>query len=151
MAKRVALGADHGGFALKEKIKEHLIKRRHKVRDEGTFDGESCDYPLYGFAAAAKVSRRKADRAIVICKSGIGMSIVANKLKGVRAGLCHNTDDAVSARKHNDTNVLVLAAEDISGPDAIDIVDAWMRTRALKGRHARRVRQIKDIEKKVFK
>lgn len=151
MAKRIAIGADHGGFALKEKIKEALIKARHRVEDMGTFSGESCDYPGYGFAVAGKVSGGKADRGILICKTGTGMAVVANKLPGVRAGVCASIDDALSARKHNDTNVLVLAATKTGTAKALDITKVWLRTPALKGRHARRVSQIAEFEKKVFK
>ncbi|MEA3489464.1 MAG: RpiB/LacA/LacB family sugar-phosphate isomerase [Candidatus Omnitrophota bacterium] len=151
MAKKVILAADHGGFSLKEKIKGMLTKSGYRVEDAGTYSARSCDYPEFGFSAAKQVSSRKADRAIVICKTGIGMSIIANKLPGVRAGLCGSVSDAVSSRQHNDTNVLVLAAKRVSAKKAMDTVRAWLRTRALKGRHAKRVRQIKELEKKVFK
>jgi len=151
MAKTIAVGADHGGFLLKQKIKEYLEKKHYRVKDMGTDSDEPCDYPRFGFAAAKKVSDGKADRAIVICKSGIGMSIIGNKLPGVRAGLCGSVDDAISARRHNDTNVLVLAATKLSNKKAMEIVEAWFVTRALAGRHARRVKQIKEFEKKLFK
>ena len=151
MVKRISIGADHGGFALKEKIIKDLEKRGHKVQDEGTTSAGSCDYPQYGFDVAKKVSDRKADRGIVICKTGIGMSVIANKMPGVRAGLCRNIEEAISARQHNDTNVLVLAASKISSAKAIDVTRAWIKTKALGGRHAKRVRQIKELEKKVFK
>ncbi len=151
MAKSVAIGADHGGFDLKEKINKTLKKMRYKINDVGTFSGESCDYPAYGFDAARKVSEGLAERGIIICKTGIGMVIIANKLPGVRAGVCNSVNDAVSARQHNDTNVLVLAANKVSAKKALDIAKVWLKTKALKGRHARRVRQIRDLEKKVFK
>ncbi|MDP8299647.1 MAG: ribose 5-phosphate isomerase B [Candidatus Tantalella remota] len=151
MAKKIAIGADHGGFKLKEAIKKILEAKKYKVYDMGTFSDESCDYPEYGFEVAKKVSTGGASQGIVICKTGIGMSVVANKLPGVRAGLCASLADAVSARKHNDTNILVLAAAKVSGKKAQDITRAWLRTEALKGRHGRRVKQIKDLEKKVFK
>ena len=151
MAKRIAIAADHGGFLLKEKVKDALKKGRYEVEDVGVFSTESCDYPQFGFAAAKKVSEGKADRGIVICKTGIGMAIIANKLPGVRAGVCNSMDDAVSSRKHNDTNVLVLAASRINSKMALDITRTWLRTRALKGRHARRVGQIGELEKKVFR
>jgi len=149
--KVIALGADHGGFLLKEKVKEMLAKKGYKVEDAGTYSASSCDYPKFGFKAASKVFQKKAFRGIVICKTGIGMAIAANKLPGVRAGVCTSREDAISARKHNDTNVLVLAAKKISSVKAMNIVDAWLTTKALKGRHSRRVKQIKEFERKIFK
>jgi RpiB/LacA/LacB family sugar-phosphate isomerase len=151
MAKKIVIASDHGGYRLKQRIIAMLGKKKYSVQDMGTFSEESCDYPLFGYAAAEKVSSGEARRGIVICKSGIGMSIVANKLPGVRAGLCMTPRDAVSARKHNDTNVLVLGASRVSKKGALAITDTWLKTPALKGRHARRVNQISDIEKKVFK
>ena len=151
MAKKVAIGADHGGFALKERIKKILKERSCRVVDAGTASGDACDYPQFGFEAARMVSQGKADRGIVICKTGIGMAIIANKLPRVRAGVCNSVADALSARKHNDTNVLVLAATKTDAKKALRIVKAWMKTRALGGRYARRVRQISALEKKVFK
>ena len=151
MAKKIAIGADHGGFELKEKIKSVLKKAGHRVVDVGTFSSGSCDYPEYGFNVAGKVSERKADRGIVLCKTGIGMAIVANKMPGVRAGVCNSKADALSSRRHNDTNVLVLASTKVRGEKAVDITKIWLRTKALKGRHARRVRQIREMEKKIFK
>ena len=151
MAKKIVIASDHGGYKLKEKIISILKKKRYLVKDAGTFTEEACDYPLFGYDAAKEVSLGKAQKGIVICKSGIGMSIVANKLPSVRAGLCMNTKDAISARKHNDTNVLVLGASQVTEKVALEIVETWMKTRSLKGRHARRVEQITNIEKKVFK
>lgn len=151
MAKKIVIGADHGGFALKKKIIEQLERSRYRVEDVGTHAEESSDYPGYGFAVAREVSRKKAARGIVICKSGIGMSIIANKMPGVRAALCSSVKDAVSSRQHNDANVLVLAATKTGPKKADDMIKAWLRTKALKGRHARRVNQIKRLEKKVFK
>lgn len=150
MVKRIVIGADHGGFSLKEKIK-NAFKKRYKFDDMGTHTEESCDYPVYGFSVAEKVSKKKASRGIVICKTGIGMAIIANKFSGVRAGVCSSVAEAVSARQHNDTNILVLAATKVNSKKAMDIITAWLNTPALGGRHARRVRQIKEFEKKVFK
>jgi len=151
MAKEIAIGADHGGYFLKETLKKFLGKTGHNVVDAGTYSKEACDYPEFGYKAALKVSSGKAERGIVICKTGIGMSVVANKLPGVRAGLCLTVKDAVSAREHNDTNVLVLAAKKVTRKKAMDIVKAWLDTKTLPGRHARRVKQIKAIEKKLYK
>ncbi|MFH1552279.1 MAG: ribose 5-phosphate isomerase B [Candidatus Omnitrophota bacterium] len=151
MAKNIAIGADHGGFPLKEKIKEALKKAHYRIDDVGTSSSEACDYPRFGFAVAEKVSTGEAARGILICKTGIGMAVIANKYPSVRAGVCNSTADALSARRHNDTNVLVLAATKVSAKKALDITRTWLRTEALKGRHARRVRQIDELEKKVFK
>jgi ribose 5-phosphate isomerase B len=151
MAKKIALGADHGGFALKKKIIERLKKEKYTVCDAGTDSPDPCDYPKYGFDAAGMVSSGKAQRAVLICRSGIGMAIIANKLPGVRAGVCGTVVDAVSSREHNDTNVLVLAADRVSAGKAMDIMEAWLKTKTLPGRHARRVKLIKEYEKKVFK
>jgi len=151
MVKKIVIGADHGGFKLKENIKKTLEKAGYSVIDSGTHSDAPCDYPLIGYDAAKKVSDKKAAEGIVICKSGIGMSIIANKLPGVRAGLCLTIGDAVSARQHNDANILVLSASRTSGKKGIEITKKWLSTKALKGRHARRVRQMIDIEKKVFK
>ncbi len=151
MAKKIAIGSDHGGYALKEKLITALKRARYKVDDVGPFSEGACDYPEFGFQAAKKVATKKVARAIVICKTGIGMAVVANKLPGVRAGVCSNMADTVSSRQHNDVNVLVLAATKVSSKKAQEIVKVWLKTEALKGRHARRVRQIKALEKKVFK
>ncbi|MFH1837860.1 MAG: RpiB/LacA/LacB family sugar-phosphate isomerase [Candidatus Omnitrophota bacterium] len=151
MSKKIVIGADHGGFNLKEEIKRVLITSKYPVNDVGSDSDRSCDYPIFGYKAAKEVSDKKAAKGIVICKSGIGMSMVANKLPGVRAALCFTAKEAESARKHNDANMLVLSASKLSTKEAVNIVLVWMRTKALKGRHARRVEQIKEIEKKVFK
>ncbi|MFH1304884.1 MAG: RpiB/LacA/LacB family sugar-phosphate isomerase [Candidatus Omnitrophota bacterium] len=151
MAGKIAIGADHGGFFLKEKIKTALKKARFVVEDLGTDSPDASDYPRIGFDVAARVSSGKAKRGIVICKTGIGMAIIANKRRGVRAGVCNSVAEALSARRHNDTNVLVLAATRISGEKAVRVVKAWLGAKALGARHARRVRQIKALEKKVFK
>lgn len=151
MAKRLAIGADHGGFSLKEKIIKDLKKKRYKVMDEGTFSAEACDYPVFGYLVAKKVSQKKADKGVLICRSGLGMAMIANKLPGVRAGVCSTVKDAASSREHNDANVLVLAADRISSEKALQITKVWLETKTLGGRHARRVRQMKNYEKKLFK
>lgn len=147
----IVIGSDHGGYLLKEKIKSFLGKSGYKTEDVGTYSEESCDYPLFGYEAARKVSEKKAGKGILICKSGIGMSIVGNKLPGVRAALCVSKGDAVSAREHNDANVLVLSSTKAPSSKALEIVKIWLATKALGGRHARRVRQIIELEKKLYK
>lgn len=148
---KIAVGSDHGGFALKQSLSAYLRKEKHLVVDVGCFNDESCDYPVYSYAAAKLVGDRKVDRAIVICKSGIGNSIVANKVEGVRAALCFNAAQARSSREHNNANMLVLGASYTKEGEAKKITALWIKTKPLGGRHARRVAQIKNIERKVFK
>ncbi len=144
---RIAIGADHGGYKLKTHLAEFLKKKGHSVKDFGTFSEESCDYPVIGYNVGKAVGRKKFARGILICKTGIGMSIVANKARGVRAALCDRIDIARSSRQHNDTNVLVLAANIVSSRKAKQIVGVWLSTRALGSRHRRRVDQMKKIDK----
>lgn len=147
--KKIIIGSDHGGFRLKEKLKAHLRKKGFLVKDVGTYSEESCDYPLYAYRVAKEVSRGSMKQGIVICKSGIGTAIVANKLPRVRAALCYNIKAAVLSRKHNDANVLSLGSQFVSTAKATVIVDAWLSTEFEGGRHARRLGLIRDIEQKV--
>lgn len=146
---RIAIGADHGGFRLKRSIIRFLKNKGHSVKDFGSFSEGPCDYPLIGYEVANAVGNKNFRRGILICKTGIGMSIVANKAKGVRAALCDRVDIARSSRMHNDANVLVFAANVVSGAKAKKIVDAWLSVSALGGRHKRRVSQIKKIDRKM--
>jgi ribose 5-phosphate isomerase B len=148
---KIAIGSDHGGFDLKQALIKYLKQKKHTVVDVGCFNNESCDYPKYIYALAKLVGNKKADRAIAICKSGIGTSIVANKVKGVRAALCFNAAQGLSSREHNDANVLVFGALYVNERKAKSIVSLWLKAKALGGRHARRVNQIKKIERAVFK
>ena len=148
MAKRIAIGSDHGGFKLKELLKKYLSKSGYTVTDFGAYKEKPSDYPLLGYKVAGMVSNGKFKRAILICKTGIGMAIIANKLRGVRSGVCNTPTQARTSRLHNDTNVLALAAKYISPAKAKHIVNIWLTTEALGGRHKRRVGQIKKLEKK---
>ena len=148
MAEKIAIGCDHGGFRLKEFLKKHLSKKGYEVKDFGTDSEAPFDYPLVGYDLASAVSRGKIKRGILICKTGIGMAIIANKLKRVRSGVCNNITQAKTSRLHNDTNVLSLAATYVNTENAKRIVNTWLATPALKGRHSRRVRQIVNLEKK---
>ncbi len=143
---KIALASDHAGFALKENIKKHLSS--HQLTDFGAYDEKSIDYPDTAFPAAHAVSDHKCDRAILICGSGIGMSIVANKVKGIRASLCNSTQAAILARKHNNANVLTLAGRFLDYKQAVEIVDAWLNTEFEGGRHQRRLDKITAIENK---
>lgn len=145
---KIALGSDHGGFALKETVKAHLIEKGVEVEDLGTHSEESCDYPLYAEAVAHAVAEGRADRGILICGTGIGVSIAANKVKGIRAALCHDTFSARASRNHNNANVLTMGQRIIGAGLALDIVDVWLASDFDGGRHARRVDEIADIEAK---
>ena len=144
--ERIAVGADHGGFALKEQIKGYLQKKGFKVKDVGTYSKELADYPVFAFRAAQEVSCGRMKRAVIICKSGIGNSIAANKLHRVRAALCYNVRAAVLSRRHNDSNVLVLGSLFVNPALAKRIVSAWLGTDFEGGRHSRRLAQIRQIE-----
>lgn len=143
---KIALGADHRGFEIKNRFLEKLAAGGiHAVRDLGTNGREPCDYPEIAEKVALAVARGEADRGILFCKSGIGMSIAANKVKGVRAALCRDRHSAELSRRHNDANVLVLSAEEPTDP-LWDIVARWLEADFEEGRHRRRVDQIRDIE-----
>ena len=145
---KIALGADHGGFLLKKEIMDVLAKQGYKTLDYGTNSAEPCDYPQYAFKVAKAVSDNKAKLGILICKSGNGMAMVANKLPNVRAAICFDKDVAQLSRQHNDANILVLGSEHIFD-DPENIVSAWLNAPFEGGRHERRVKQINGIEKKI--
>ena len=146
---RVAIGADHGGVALKASLVEWLQRRGIAVADLGTHSPTPCDYPLIGLKVASAVAQKKFDRGILLCKSGIGIAIVANKVPGIRAAVCSDQFDAERARAHNDANVLVLGAEKVREAQARRIVETWCATPfEAGGRHERRVRQITAIERR---
>ncbi len=144
---KIAVGADHRGHAVKEKIVVLLNERNHEVIDMGTNSSKSCDYPDVAFPAARAVADGKVDYAVLVCGSGIGMSICANKVSGVRAALCHDELTAQMSRRHNNANVLCLAS-DVLGDELIRrIVSSWIDTEFDGGgRHERRVRKINCIE-----
>ncbi len=142
---KIALASDHAGFELKEKVKEMISK--HIVTDFGTGNSDPIDYPDSGFKAATAVSIGKCERGILICGSGLGMSIVANKVPGVRAALCQTKQFAQLSRMHNDANILVLSGRFISEYLAKDIIDVWLNTEFEGGRHKTRIDKISDYEK----
>ena len=150
--RRVAIGADHGGFALKAKLIPLLQGKGVEVADLGTHSPAPCDYPQIGYKVAAAVAQKKFDRGILLCKSGIGIAIVANKVPGIRAAVCGDPFDAERSRSHNDANVLVLGAEKLSDARARRIIDTWFDTPFESGgRHERRVRQIAVLERQLFR
>ncbi len=142
----VALGADHAGFALKEAIKQYLNQSGFGVEDMGCASTDSVDYPDFAAAVAKRVSGKQARAGVLVCNTGIGMSIAANKVAGVRAALVSDPHTAQMSREHNDANVLVLGAKDMEPGRAIEIVKAWFAAQFQGGRHARRVDKIKDLE-----
>ncbi|MFN3599690.1 MAG: ribose 5-phosphate isomerase B [Aquificaceae bacterium] len=142
----IAIGSDHAGYPLKEKIKEFLLSKGYKVLDFGTESTGSTDYPLFARDVCLVVQRGEAQRGILVCGTGIGMSITANKFRGIRAALCLNEYMARMSRKHNDANVLCLGDRIIGDDLALAIVEVWLLTDFEGGRHERRVRLIKEVE-----
>ena len=143
---KIALGADHGGFELKEFIKEHLLKKGYEITDCGTNSSGSVDYPEYGFKVGEVIVNKEVDLGIVVCGTGIGISIAANKVKGIRAALCTSSYMAKMAREHNNANVLALGARVIGQGLAVDIVDAFISSTFTGWRHTRRIDQISEFE-----
>lgn len=146
---RIAIGTDHGGFSLKGLLIRRLQASGHRVVDMGTMSPDSCDYPVIGAKVGEAVARAKAQRGILLCKSGGGMAVVANKFPGVRAVVCESVSSARHAREHNNANVLVLGAEGLKPREAVRILEEWLETPFAGGRHARRIRQIGQIEKQI--
>jgi ribose 5-phosphate isomerase B len=144
---RIAVGSDHAGFGLKEQVRPLLEQAGHEVVDVGTDSDESTDYPLHAEAAARLVAAGDAERAVLVCGSGVGVSIVANKVEGVRAVNAHDPDEAEMSRRHNDANVLTLAGRRLSGEDARAILERFLATDFEGGRHQRRVDQITAVER----
>jgi ribose 5-phosphate isomerase B len=138
----IAIGSDHAGFAYKEKIKEALLAQGHTVRDFGTHSDASCDYPDFIRPVAEAVARGEFERGIVLGGSGNGEAIVANRVKGVRCGLCWNPQVAIWNRSHNDGNVLSLGQRTVSEAEALEIVQVWLSTPFEGGRHLPRIQKI---------
>ena len=141
-----AIGSDHGGFELKQAVMKHLEERGIEYRDYGTDTPESCDYPDYGAAVGRAVASGECERGIVICGTGIGISMAANKIDGVRCALCGDCFSAEMARAHNDANVLALGARTLGEGLALKIVDTFLDGEFQGGRHARRVAKIMALE-----
>ena len=143
----IALACDHGGFELMQRVKGFLDETGIRYEDFGTFSSESCDYPVFASSACSAIVSGECDRGILICGTGIGMSIAANKFPGIRAGLCFNAYMAEMTRCHNDANVLCLGARVIDEPTAIDIIRVFLDTEFSGGRHARRVSLLSELDK----
>jgi ribose 5-phosphate isomerase B len=143
---KIAIGSDHGGFDLKKMLVPYLKSKNLDVVDVGTFSEAPVDYPDTSYKVARMVSRNAVPRGILICKSGIGDSIVANKAKGVRAALCYNIKAARLSRMHNDANILVIGSLFVNPDRAKKMVDVWLKTSFEGGRHLRRLKKIERIE-----
>jgi len=144
---KIAIGADHGGFLLKQKLIKFLESKDYVVADMGTHSEDPCDYPVYAEKIACAVSSGEFDKGVLICKSGIGMSMAANKVSGIRAALCQDLKTAKSSREHNDANVICLAAKKISFKSAASLLNIWLKTEFAGGRHAKRVKQIDELSR----
>ena len=142
---KIAMAADHGGFALKESIKAHLESKGYEVLDLGTHSEDPVDYPLYGKACAEIVASGSADKGIVCCGTGIGISIAANKVKGIRCGLCTNVRMAELTAQHNDANMIALGGRIIDTETALEIVDKWLETPFAGGHHIPRVNMLNEM------
>lgn len=139
----IYLGADHGGFKLKERIKDYLLKNGLELKDQGTNSEESCDYPVFAKSVANNVIQNNNAKGILVCGTGIGMSISANKITGIRASLCWNEETAKLSREHNDANVLCLGARILDENLALKIVNVWLNTNfSNEERHKRRIKII---------
>jgi len=143
---RIAVGADHAGFPVKETIREFLENAGYPLEDLGTWSEESVDYPDYGKAVGERVASHQADYGIAVCGTGIGISIAANKVPTIRAAVAHDVNTARLAREHNDANVLAMGGRIVNGKQAIEMVQTFLSTAFLGGRHARRVEKISLIE-----
>jgi ribose 5-phosphate isomerase B len=144
---RVAIGSDHAGFDLKEAVGPMLREAGHEVIDVGTDSSESVDYPVYASRAAHLVADGDAERAVIVCGSGVGVSIAANKVEGVRAVNGHDPEEAEMSRRHNDANVLTLAGRRLTPDEAAPIVETFLATEFEAGRHERRVEEISAVER----
>lgn len=144
---KIALGCDHGGFNQKEVVKAYLISNGYEVLDKGTYSLDSCDYPLFARDAALAVSKKEADFGVIICTSGEGVTMAANKIKGIRAGIGYNDEVAKLMRQHNDANIITFGAKFMADGDVLRRISIFLTTEFEGGRHERRVNEIIDLEK----
>ena len=149
--KMIAIGSDHGGYKLKEEIKKYLEEKEIEYVDCGTFNEESIDYPEIAKTVALEVENGQCEKGIIICRSGIGMSIVANKCKGIRCAKCNDEQEAKFSRMHNNSNMLALGADYMDVNKAVRIVRTWIATEFEGGRHEARVKIIEEIENENMK
>jgi ribose 5-phosphate isomerase B len=144
---RIAIGADHAGFVLKEKLRRALVEEGHQVTDAGTDSEQPCDYPDFARAVAREISSGACERGILVCSTGIGMAIAANKVEGVRAAPAECVDEVRLTREHNDANVLTLGARYVDETRALDLAHVFLSARFAGGRHARRLEKIAAMER----
>jgi ribose 5-phosphate isomerase B len=144
---KIAIAADHAGFSLKEKLRQKLAQDGHEVVDFGTESEASCDYPDFAQPVGREVAQGRSDRGILVCSTGIGMAMAANKIDGIRAAPAQSDDEVKFTREHNDANVLTLGAKYLDENRALDLIHIFLSTEFAGGRHARRVAKIKQLEK----
>ena len=149
--KMIAIGSDHGGYRLKEEIKKYLEEKEIEYIDCGTFNEESVDYPEIAKTVALEVQNGQCDKGIIICRSGIGMCMVANKFKGIRCAKCNDEQEAKFSRMHNNANMLALGADYMDSNKAVRIVRTWIATEFDGGRHEQRLKIIEEIENENMK
>ena len=147
--ERIAIGSDHGGFRLKEEVKAYLVKQGYTVQDMGTSTEESVDYPDFAAAVARAVQQMRVELGILICGTGIGMAITANKFRGIRAAVVHDAYTAAMSRRHNDANVITFGGRVVGAGVAFSIVDAWLGNQFEGGRHSRRLDKIRVFEREI--
>ncbi len=147
----IAIGSDHGGYKLKEEIKKYLEEKEIPYKDVGCMTEESVDYPNIAKEVAKEVQSKRCENGILICRSGIGMSMVANKFKGIRCTLCHNEYTAKFAKLHNNSNILSIGADDVTVNEAICMIRVWLATQFEGGRHEQRLKIIEEIESENMK
>jgi len=146
---KIAIGADHRGFILKGKIIEYLKSKGYSIDDFGSYTEKSVDYPEYGIKVARAVAKGEYDRGILLCATGIGMSIAANKVPGIRAALCHSDFDAMISRRHNDANIIVLGGDTLTPKLAFKMLIIFLNEKFEGGRHLRRINKIKELNSKL--
>lgn len=148
---KISIGSDHAGLPLKQEIVNHLNDKGYETNDIGTFTEESCDYPDYALKVAENVKNKNCDFGILICGTGIGISIAANKVPGIRAALCSDTFSAHACREHNNANILALGQRVVGTGVALDIVDTFLKSKFQGGRHEKRLAKVAEIEVKYYK
>lgn len=144
---KIAIGSDHIGYPLKQKVIQHLIDLGHEIDDVGTYNEERCNYPVFGQQVALRIQDGRAEKGILICGTGVGISLAANKMKGIRAVVCSEPYTAQLSRQHNNTNIVAFGARVVGDAVAIQIVDAFLSSEFEGGRHQTRIDMLDEIEK----
>lgn len=147
----IVIGADHRGYKLKEEIKKYLDEKQIEYKDVGTYSNERTDFPLITAKACETIQNKEAELGILLCGSGLGMSMVANKYKGIRCAMCYNEETAKEAKAHHNINILALPADILDISEAVKMIRAWLATEFLEGRYRERLNMIEDIENKNMK